>query len=433
MHLSRYLFLSEKISEILKRLIILLFISLVIASCSDDSSVEDNPSETNTEEPDNGGQTTEEPKVLTSGELKQTFTSVSIQSTLALFGPVLGLELDASLVKYDVDRYYTEYKTTYKGKEITASGLVFLPKTDKDVSVVVFSRGTIAADSEAPSNDAQSQTLYAAYASLGYVLVVPDYIGFGSSTDVTHPYYISEATATTAKDHLTAGYELAVDKKISMTKRLYLLGYSEGGFATMSLHKHLETNKVKDLTFSASFPAAGGFDIVGFKDWFIQQTTYPVPFYIAFVSKGYETYYDDIDASFYSSVLKSPYDVDGPKAINGTNTQGDINKVLTTTIADLLTSDFINQTDNADINLLNKKLQENSPIDFVPKVPMYIYHSDADEIIPFSNSKSVYDKFIAAGASTSVVSITTISGKEHGAGGIPYINDALKKLLEIDK
>ena len=76
-----------------------------------------------------------ENKILVEAELVYSATASQVKF-LAQFS---GLGLDVNEFKYDVDIYKVSYITTYKGSEITASGLIVLPKTTEEVAYVKFS------------------------------------------------------------------------------------------------------------------------------------------------------------------------------------------------------------------------------------------------------------------------------------------------------
>ena len=73
--------------------------------------------------------------------------------------------------------------------------------------------------------------------------------------------------------------------------------------------------------------------------------------------------------------------------------------------------------------------EENSLVDWTPKIPMHMYHGDEDVTVPFSNSQITYDKLIANGASTSVLTFTTLPGATHYTGIFPYLELILPQLI----
>ena len=94
----------------------------------------------------------------------------------------------------DVSIYRIVYKTTVNGEEINASGLVCVPATSGSYPVLSFQNGTNTINSEAPSEFPLNYTyqLIESLASMGFVVVIADYPGFGESSQIPHPYLVKE-------------------------------------------------------------------------------------------------------------------------------------------------------------------------------------------------------------------------------------------------
>lgn len=357
----------------------------------------------------------------TAGEL-QTFISLS------------GLTLPVAELKYDVDIYKITYKTEYlNDEEITASGLVILPKKSGSYPMVSFQHGTIAAHTEAPSVQPVSSTeliLYAALASPGFIAAVPDYIGFGSSANLPHPYYVEDLTAEAVTDMLDAAFELAREKGITFNKKLFLAGYSQGGYATMAAHKEIESDDLDDFDLVASFPASGGYDVKGMQEYFFSLDTYEEPFYIGYVASSYKTTYNWSQP--FSDIFNEPYATRIPSLYDGSKSSGEINAQLTTHIPDLLNSDILANIDtDARYKNIIDAFNENSLTDWKPTRKMYMYHGDADVTVPYSNSTATYNKLISNGASASIVTLTSFPGKNHETGVGPYIEAFVPLMLSL--
>jgi pimeloyl-ACP methyl ester carboxylesterase len=250
--------------------------------------------------------------------------------------------------------------------------------------------------------------------------VVPDYIGFGESKEYFHPYYVAEATASAVIDNLKAARELALKNKVSFNEKLFLAGYSQGGYATMAAHQYIEANGLNNFNLIASFPASGGYDVKKMQEYFFRQTTYDQPHYMAYVALAYQNYYGWNNV--VQELFKEPYASRIPTLFNDTNSPSAINAQLTNTIPDLITADLLQHIDtDARYAGLVKAFKDNSPVNWTPKVKMYMYHGDADTTVPYQNSVDTYNNFISNGASTSVITFTTLPGADHGSGIIPYI------------
>jgi pimeloyl-ACP methyl ester carboxylesterase len=355
-------------------------------------------------------------------------------SELRTFLSVGGFKLDLNAIQYDVDIYTITYTTTYNEQEITASALVSLPKNVQgSVGMVSFQHGTIAAYSQAPTAIGLSSTeliLYSALAAPGLIAVVPDLLGFGASKSVLHPYYVEDLTASAVIDALKAARNLASDKGLDFNGKLFLAGYSQGGYATMAAHKSLEEEPVDGLNLVASFPSSGGYDVKAMQVYFFGLSTYSQPFYIAFVAQAYKTTFGWSQP--LSDYFNDPYAARIPSLVNGSLTNEQINAQLTNNIPGLVKQDLLLNIDTqAKYKHLVDAFNENSLTDWKPTIPMFMYHGDADVTVPYQNSVTTYNKLLASGASTSVVTLTALPGKDHGSGVLPYIEAFIPKMLQL--
>jgi pimeloyl-ACP methyl ester carboxylesterase len=331
----------------------------------------------------------------------------------------------------DVEVYRVDYRTSYKDSEVTASGIVILPVTADPVGMVSFQHGTIAAHSQAPTALPLSSTeliLYSALASPGFITVIPDFLGFGSSAELLHPYYVEENTASAIVDNILAAKNLANQKSISFNEKLFLAGYSQGGYATMATHKRIEEDPLPGFNLVASYPAAGGYDVKGMQEKFFTSDTYDDPFYIAFVAMAYQEFYgwDTAITDFFNE----PYASTIPTLFNGSKTGGQINSVLTSSVSDLIKSDLLNNIDSdPKYEYLVDAFNENSLLDWAPTRPLHMYHGTDDVTVFYENSIDTYNQLIENGAATSVITFTPLPGATHSSGVIPYIQDVIPKII----
>jgi pimeloyl-ACP methyl ester carboxylesterase len=405
------LFFFNRVPAFWLNVVLICFIISVASSCSEDD---------------------DEPKrvVLLDATPFLSRTAGDLKSYIPLFQ----IDVDPANLQYDVDIFKVTYKTTYKDSEIIASGLVLLPKTSDQVGMVSFQHGTITADADAPTAQPINSTqliFYAAMSSSGFITVVPDFIGFGESKDIFHPYYVEKATADAVIDNLRAARELAREKDVNFNQKLFLAGYSQGGYATMATHKAIEASPVEGFELIASFPASGGYDVKAMQEYFFSLDTYHEPFYITYVAMSYKTYYD-WDNSSLSDFFNEPYATSIPGLFNGINNGSAINDQLTDNIGELIQADLLANIDtDVQYQYLIDAFNENSLLDWTPTIPMFMYHGDADVTVPYQNSVDSYNHFISEGASSSVVTFTTLQGADHGSGVLPYIEDFFNRLLVL--
>jgi|TARA_B100001094_G_scaffold116828_1_gene112671 pimeloyl-ACP methyl ester carboxylesterase len=335
-----------------------------------------------------------------------------------------------SYLDYGISLYTITYNTTYKGKNIKASGLVAFPDTDKGMPILNFNHGTTSLHADAPTEDLIQYSFFSNAASAGYIVVIPDFLGFGVSDDIVHPYYRADITGQTIVDMIRATKELAKIEGYNFNGDVFLSGYSEGGFATMSTHHNMENNNYNGLNLIASAPASGGYDITGMLDYFLSKDTYHVPYYIAYVAIGYKTSYDwDLPLS---AMFNDPYASLIPSYFNGKYSGYEINSVLTDDLSLLLTSNFRNNTySDPDLKVIVDAFEENSLDNWIPKNKMLMYHGTDDITVPYQNSVDTYNNFISLGADKSKIEFIQLQGENHSSGSLPYIIDLFDRFNEL--
>lgn len=393
------------------KLFALLFSLIVLSNCSSD---DESPA----------------PSSLVTYEFYGNFEA----STLKVLMDAASIDLDPSLIAYDVEMYRVVYKSTYRGEEIEASGMVAIPliASSEQAGMISFQHGTMVKHTEAPSQMTSGATvanLYAALASTGFIVPIPDYFGFGASADIPHPYYVEEATADAVTDMLKAAKELSEKLNIKFNGDLFLAGYSQGGYATLAAHKSIEQNGLEGFNLIASFPAAGGYDVKGMQEYFFDLTTYDQPFYIAYVAHAYANHYGWTQP--YSLMFNEPYAGLIPTLFDGSKSASEINNALTEEISVLLTNDILVGIDGDEYTYIVDAFVENSLTNWTPTIPIYFYHGDADITVPYQNSIDSYNQLLGNGASEDVISFTTLEGATHSTGIFPYIEEFLPIVLSL--
>jgi pimeloyl-ACP methyl ester carboxylesterase len=361
-------------------------------------------------------------------EYEQQFNRSAEQiSTLAQFA---GLGELIDYLRYDITLYSITYRTTFLGQEITASGLVTFPETSDPVPLMSFQHGTISRNSEAPTEDITTYGLLSGIAGAGFIFLVPDFIGFGSSKEIVHPYYHVPSTARSITDMLLASRELADDLGYHFSGEVFLAGYSEGGFATMAAHKYMEDNPMNGFELIASAPASGGYDLKGMQEYFFMLETYNEPYYLAYVALSYSNVYgwDNV----LDDMFNEPYATRIPDLFNGTLSGGQINDLLTDSIKGLIQPDIlINIDTDPEYAYILNAFEENSLDNWVPFQRMFLYHGTDDITVPYQNSIDTYKNMIRLGADESTLTFIPLEGETHGSGALPYISDILKKFYSL--
>ena len=323
-------------------------------------------------------------------------------------------------IKNDIQVYHVTYLTTYQGKDIQASGLMCVPKNiTQAMPILSGHHGTTFEQQDAPTNFPATFSGFELFASAGYLTVIPDYIGYGASKDIFHPYYSQQYSALAVIDLIKAAKSYAEKNDLRLNDQLFLVGYSEGGYVTLAAQKEIESNPKHNLTVTASASGAGGYDLADMLAEVKSGKPYPNPSYLAFILQAFNS------ANNWNRPLtelfKEPYASQIPDLFNGVASAGAINRALPKEPEKLFNPEFFSNLRKEDGELaLKKALVENSIVtNWVPQSPTKIYQGTADAVVFYQNSKNSYDKFISAGAKN--LEFIPIKGGTHGSSIEPML------------
>ncbi len=142
----------------------------------------------------------------------------------------------------DVTVDQVAYTTQDRGRLVDATALVAYPRnlaerTSFDVILVLHGTSGFT-DACAPSSSTDARGLAAAFASAGYIVVAPDYLGmrgFGAPQGFPHPYLVGTATAIASLDAVRAGLRHVAAQGIETcaSTRFVAFGGSQGGHAAL--------------------------------------------------------------------------------------------------------------------------------------------------------------------------------------------------------
>lgn len=343
-------------------------------------------------------------------------------------------------INFDITAHKITYMTkNYDGTEVEASGLILIPVVQGSSKLTSFQHSTLAKDSNPaidqekrapsylPTDNDEIYLSAALFAANGYYISAADYIGYGSTADMFHPYEHAQTAATTSYDMLVAAKEYAefLDVKLKANadtgvEDLYLLGYSQGGNSTMALHKYIEENKSDDFTITRSAMGAGAYHKSAVGDYifnFEGEIGLPISLYL-WVLDTYDRVYAKKGMSFY---LNEPYATEvknsGYFAISNTNP------------ADVFTDDFLTEINNPN-GAISKALADNDIYDWKAEAPIKLFHSKNDQLVPYFNSEDAYESMTAKG-STEILFDSYTFGADvnpndiHGKGGARFFGDVI--------
>lgn len=338
--------------------------------------------------------------------------------TLKTFASYTGQPAMTALVRHSVSTFKIVYETSYNGKAIQASGLIYVPQDIQgEAPIVSLQHGTTFRKDQAPSVTGEF-TGMEYFASAGYIAIMPDYLGYGSSSQVFHPYYDERHSALSVIDFIRSAKEFLNKKNIAFNDQLFLAGYSEGGYVTLSVAHELETNATHGVEVTAVAAGAGGYDLEEMLHTVTTKSQYSYPAYLAFVIMSYNNTYG------WNKPLTYFFQERYAKALDtymtGSYDGWQINSKLTTDVKSLLNPSFLQGlTTTGGEPEFKRAIQENSVSGWKTNIPIQLYHGTRDEIIPYQNSESTLAHFKALGSDE--VTLTLIPGGTHGSAFIPML------------
>jgi pimeloyl-ACP methyl ester carboxylesterase len=365
--------------------------------------------------------------------LSNTYISGFINSASATYPDLNTIK---GYITDDVNVYTITYKTTSGAENITGSALVCLPAEPGEYPVICFMNGTNTVNAYCPTNFAfnTQYQMIEIIASMGYVVVIPDYPGFGASSEVTHPYLVSEPTVKSTVDLLYALKEIGVSglPGITLRNEYYVMGYSQGGWAAMSLHKALELDYSKDFNLAGSVCGAGPYDINFLFQSMINVTDYPMPVYICYIVNAYSHYNQFTNP--VTDILNQQYAVKLPSLFNGTLDLTAINNQLTTSVSGLITSGFLSGFSSLPkYEPVRNAMTNNSIAPYHTFKPLLLIHGGADTQVNPQVTEFFYGKMREAGTSDLVIKKKIFPGLDHGDGVVPGMIEGVKFLKGIGK
>jgi pimeloyl-ACP methyl ester carboxylesterase len=242
-----------------------------------------------------------------------------------------------------------------------------------------------------------------------------------ASKALPHPYEHAASLASASADMLRATREFCQQQKVSVNQKNFLLGYSEGGYATMALHKLLQEKYATTLPVAASAPGAGAYHKTAFARY-ILNATQPLSFLSSYVwvLRTYDRVYAlNRPYSFY---YQEPY---------ATQLQANPFAEVPSQASQLFATSFRQAVLNNSDAALDKALADNDIYDWKPTAPLALFHGTADDYVPFFNSQDAYDAMQKRGATQ--VELHPIQGGNHFSSAATYTLGAYGFISQYNK
>jgi predicted esterase len=240
------------------------------------------------------------PTKLMSMNIDQLLAAVNVSSSGR---QILDLIVDPEC---GVDVHQIRYNTLDPASQpIIASGALMIPNGTNAACqgprpIVVYAHGTSAeknyniANLANPDN-AEGLLIAAAFAAQGYIVVAPNYAGYDSSNLTYHPYLHADQQSKDTADALSAARSALPTSfvpTVTDSGRLFITGYSQGGFVAMATHRRLQASGVP---VTASAPMSGPYALAAFGDAVYEgQVIDSAPLLVGWLMTAYQRIYGNI-------------------------------------------------------------------------------------------------------------------------------------------
>lgn len=340
-----------------------------------------------------------------------------------------------------MDLYCFMYSSIdFNGALVTLSGAVAIPTSGSTKGLVISMHGTSIGQNECPSSGisgadayAEAEVAVAAFSSGGYAVVMPDYIGQGSSV-AAHPYVMPARNAVSGRDAALAAYTIASQENRRIGDNIYVTGYSEGGANAMGLCQLMEQSPIEGRTYVAAAPMSGPYDLSGAQRTMLMGPQQPDPNELQFAAVMLSgDLVHSANAYFgvkIADVFKAGVAVQVPTVYSGkkTNQQAAETMALAAALsgykkrsdgnyylADVMKPAAATALTTPDTTYpLYQILQANNTHDWSPTVPIYMVGLKTDTLVSFGNTQSAITAMRARG-------VTGTTANYHGIDG-PDLN-----------
>jgi len=292
-----------------------------------------------------------------------------------------GVDVKYSAAKNAVKLYRVTYNSVVPergNKPIVATGLIAVPDiAGTSFPMVSYQHGTVYEKTQVPSFPDQSpetQLMLGQFAGQGYIVIGADYFGMGSSKE-PEGYMVKASHQQATYDMLMASRAVLADLKLT-SSRLFIAGWSQGGFVTMAFLEKLESAGVKvDAAATASAPVDIFVALNGFLSFPRKNDADWVNSLFILSSFAFENYYGV--PGLARSLIAEPYYEAARKAyerepFNAADVPTDLHKLIK---KDYFDAQYFAQS------AYGKLVAQTTAYRWIIKSPVRNYYGEADEAI----------------------------------------------------
>lgn len=282
-------------------------------------------------------------------------------------------------------------------KPIKATGLLAIPDTGAtSFPLLSYQHGTVYLKTQVPSVPEQStetELVLAQFAGQGYAVIGADYFGMGGGSDEPEGYMVKASHQQATFDMLMASRAVLAAMKIE-TPKLFLGGWSQGGYVTMAFLEKLEQTGVKvDAAATASAPLDVYMVLSGFLDFPRKIDADWVPILFILSSFSFENYYGV--PGLARSLLNDDYYEISRKVYERENVDA---SQIPTDVMKLVRPEYFDPTFFA-ASAFGRIAAASDAYRWIIRTPVHNYYGEMDEVISVGLGRlaMTYQQAIGAG------------------------------------
>jgi hypothetical protein len=277
---------------------------------------------------------------------------------------------------------YSSVVPEMNNKAVTAYGLVAIPdNVQPGAPILSYQHGTVWSHEWSPTypdGSMETQFVLSQFASQGYIVIMADYFGVTPGSDLPNSYCIMNSTAQACSDMLEASKEFLQQKNLTHGK-LFLHGWSQGGFSTDVFLRHLQEQNV---SVAAAVTASGPSDAFTFvRKMAIEPPSTQAPFAVGIASSIVFAYDQYHSLNGYARAAVKPAYYEYARAFyNLEMSYQEFFSKIPLTFDSLYTQQFLDDA-KAGTAPFWQALKNANVYDFQVRCPYRAYYSNRDEFI----------------------------------------------------
>lgn len=290
--------------------------------------------------------------------------------------------------------------------------------------IAIASHSTIACNNQCPT---LSVNFEAMMAWKNYAIVMPDYYGFGASSDRPQAFLDWETTARGNVDAYRAACQLMEDRSVKAGDLRFNYGYSQGGFNAMATLRYVSVHPDLELRFTKTFAGGGPYDVRQTWESYLTGNFGDaigfIPLTLVSMNESQQLGID-YAALFKEPLLSNWQDWILSKKYTMNLINGHIGD---RTIADILTEDMVAGRGPASATVMQTcdRYSLNAGWKPVAGSRIYLYHSNEDNLVPYVNYTRMMT-YLESAAPDCELHGSTLSGDHQGAC-VPFILDVVNQ------